>query len=64
MSRFISNAIWRWKLWRISRRVAKAMPEAVEVRRQYAALRVKHKSTKVVVRRQREAMLTALRGGR
>jgi hypothetical protein len=63
MNRLIRNAIWKWHLWRIERRLIKTMPQAIEDRKEYAALRMRHKSTKVVVRRQREAMLSALRRG-
>lgn len=63
INRLARKAIWAWQDWVIQRRLAKTMPQAIEDRKEYAALRMRHKSTAVVVRRQREAMLSALRRG-
>ena len=61
MIKLISKAITSWIAWRTSRRLARVMPEIPLRKKKIAALRMSHKSTRVVIAEQKRDIHAALR---
>jgi hypothetical protein len=60
MNRLMLIAIQSWNAWRAKRRLSRALPAVVERKQKIAALRMKHKSTRLVIAAQRDEIHAAL----